>query len=341
MLAALLLLDCANTPPPRAVLMPRPGLARGPSMAERNRECVSCHADVAREWRGSPHQRADLNPAYRRALAREPLAMCRSCHAPEADPGGAAPAALSELGVGCVTCHLRGQAVLAAPRSGGQAERAPHALVRDARFGSPAACAACHEFPFPDAALRAEPELMQSTLSEHQKSRYAKLACASCHMPASGGRRHHGFARRSERALREALVVRVTRPSPTRLALELESSGVGHAFPTGDLFRRLEISVEAVGDDYASVARSVRYLTRHYRPIGKRGLPRRVVRDDRLAPRARVELELPPLAGDFPLAWRVAYQRVEHPAGAGEESAVVESEVTLAEGIVSVPQERP
>lgn len=272
--------------------------------------------------------------------------MCRSCHAPEADPSADAPAELSQLGVGCVTCHLSGEVVLAAPRAEAGPERAPHRLQRDARFASVGACASCHEFAFPDTLARPRPELMQSTVSEHARGKFAGLACATCHMPKDGTRRQHGFSRqRRESSLKDAIVVRARRISSRRVELELESVGVGHAFPTGDLFRRLEISVEAVGDDYASVTRSVRYLARHYRPLGKVGVPRRVIHDDRLGAdgtrRALVELTLAPAADGFPLAWRVAYQRVEHPAGVSDESAVIESEVTLAQGELPVNLEKP
>jgi len=119
---------------------------------------------------------------------------------------------------------------------------------------------------------------------------------------------------------------------------------VGHAFPTGDLFRRLGVFVEvvggdparAVGDDSARTLGARRYLTRHYRPLGAAGIPAPAVLDDRLGvdgqPRAAVELDLGAAAARWPLIWRVAYQRVEHPAGASEDSAVVESEVVLATG---------
>src|SRR5262249_49394694 len=142
--------------------------------ARENAACEACHADVAGEWRGSMHAQADVDPVYRRALAREPMAFCRACHAPEADPAADAPPKLSALGVGCVTCHKTGgDAVLAGPaprdlgRERGAVRAAPHAIVRDARFATPSACASCHEFDFPDSRARARPERMQATVSEH------------------------------------------------------------------------------------------------------------------------------------------------------------------------------
>ncbi len=321
--------------------MPGPDRHRGDVAAARNRACEACHAREAAEWRGSPHQLAELDPVYRRAFAIEPMPFCRGCHSPEADPRAAVPGALATLGVGCVSCHVIGGAILAAPRADGAPARpAPHPVVRSARFASAAACASCHEFPFPDAALRSRPELMQSTASEHARGPYASTPCASCHMPRQGGRRSHAFAMQRDPAnLQGALDVRATRTGAGRVQLVLTSRGVGHAFPTGDLFRRLEIDVEAVGDDYASVTRKVTYLTRHYRPMTAPGVPRRVVRDDRLGANGRdhatVDVDLGAAAAGYRIAWRVAYQRVDHPVESDDERAVVASEVVLGPGVPS------
>src|SRR5687768_3228363 len=63
--------------------MPVPYRARGDAAVALNAGCVGCHPDQAAEWRGSLHARAASDGAYRRALAREPSAFCRGCHAPE------------------------------------------------------------------------------------------------------------------------------------------------------------------------------------------------------------------------------------------------------------------
>jgi hypothetical protein len=58
--------------------------------------------------------------------------------------------------------------------------------------------------------------------------------------------------------------------------------------------------------------------------------------DDRVGLAGRVpsivELELGRQAEGRPIAWRVAYQRVENPAGSAERDAVVEGEIVVAEG---------
>lgn len=350
-----LLVACASTSPAplpssdhASLTLPGPMRGRGPSMAERNQQCAACHPDVAAEWQGSPHQRSDRGEAYRRAYSREPLAMCRGCHAPEADPRREPPEPLSLLGVGCVTCHLSGDTVLAAPRSQELTrEIAPHPIRRVPAFAAAGACAGCHEFPFPDGALRADHALMQSTVSEHAASEHRHVPCASCHMPTRGeGRRHHGFSREDRTtALRDAIVVASRRLPQGSVEVRLELRGVGHALPTGDLFRRIEISAEAFSDEYVRVAEDARYLTRHFHPAGKSGAPRRQRHDDRLGADGQtvrlVRLPLGQAAAPLPIAWRVAYQRVAHPAGDDDDHAVVESEVTIAQGILPAHEGEP
>src|SRR5688500_570709 len=77
-----------------------------------NARCESCHREIAAEWRGSQHQTAFTDPTFQAALAIEPKAFCRNCHAPE-DPNASRPDGPHTLGIGCVTCHLQAEVVLA------------------------------------------------------------------------------------------------------------------------------------------------------------------------------------------------------------------------------------
>jgi hypothetical protein len=236
--------------------------------------------------------------------------------------------------VGCVTCHVVGDDVLAIPRGGPETGgRAPHGLVRDARFASADACASCHEFPFPGAMGRTRAELMQSTVSEHRASEASGASCASCHMPVDAdGRRTHAFrASRDEALLREAVRVEAERTSPTQVRFRLTPIGVGHAFPTGDLFRRVEISAEAFGADNLVISGQRRYLTRHFE-LRKGVHGKHLVSDDRLEGPRTILIDLGEEAVGHPVAWRVAYQRVAHPEGATHEDAVLEADVELARG---------
>jgi hypothetical protein len=49
---------------------------------------------------------------------------------------------------------------------------------------------------------------------------------------------------------------------------------------------------------------------------------------------AAVRLSLGAAAKGAPVAWRVAYQRVEHPIDEASEDAVVEGEIEIASGVL-------
>ena len=175
---------------------------------------------------------------------------------------------------------------------------------------------------------------MQTTVREHARSDHASTACSNCHMPHEGERRSHafgevrdpGFLRAHLRAdgEREGSIVRVT----------LAQSTPAHGFPTGDLFRRLEVGYEMRRDDGTRVAREARDLARHFVAVpGESG--RRLQRDDRVFDEPKtVEFELP---RDLPtgahVRWWVTYQRVASVGtGTDPKDAIIESEVPLAEG---------
>jgi hypothetical protein len=317
--------------------------------AQLNRGCEGCHADIAQEWRASWHARSETDAAYQRAFALEPLPFCQGCHAPEAAPHLPVPAAAVQLGVACVTCHVVGGQVLAAirhedatkPRLG--VDAAPHPVVRDARLNGTRACSGCHEFEFPDRSARRTPELMQSTVAEHARSAQREQACATCHMPlttrGAAPHRSHAFPGGHDEALVKGAVTVQAERSRDGARITLTPRELGHAFPTGDLFRRLEVSAEAIGAEWQVVARSRRYLMRHWErqpsPFGL--VLRSATRDDRpLNEAAVVELALG--ATNLPIAWRVAYQRVEHPRSDNEQDSSIEGEIELGSGILEMKQ---
>jgi hypothetical protein len=344
LLGGLVLAATATPRPARLAPLPGPfpaiaGRAPIDAVAE-NARCEGCHADVAAEQRASLHGASNTAPPYARAFAQEPLPFCQGCHAPEADANAPVPEALGAMGVGCVTCHLTGDAVLAAPAVG-PARSAPHRVERDARFGGAGACAACHEFAFPELGLRRPFGLMQSTVTEHRGSPYASFACAGCHMPRVDGprgpHRSHAFlASRSPDVVRKAAAVRAERSSATSIRITLTAGEVGHAFPTGDLFRRLTASAETAGA--AGDPRATRHLMRRFgeHRVGLAG--RRVqVGDDRVGvdgPERVVDLDLGPGAAGLPIRFRVDYERVEHPLSSDGEQALIEGAIPLAEGVV-------
>ncbi len=323
-----------------------------------NRECEGCHQQIAQQWRASLHHRSFTSESFQRSFEREPLAFCQSCHAPAADPTSPPPPALAELGVGCISCHtpttddvdqlrVGTPAVLAAAPPGAVPTiTAPHGVLRSPAFGSNAACARCHEFAFPDAAERGHTALMQSTITEQRTAQDSSSPCASCHMlrVAPNGQRSHAFAASRDLAfLRGAARVTADRVSSERVLIELSPAHLGHAFPTGDLFRRLLVEAEAVGPDYRLLASRQRFLTRHF--VRTRKGPSlellELRRDDRVGLASgtptQVELDLGPNAVGNPVAWRVVYQRVAYPRGVDEANAVIEGEEELASGSLPAP----
>jgi len=320
--------DAPRAPALEHAPMPGPGPRGRKDAAARNAACEGCHAEAAATWRASLHAGAWTDPVFQRSYESEPARFCRDCHAPES----AAPA----IGVACVTCHDpegRGVVLAGNARAGAGASAASHPVQRAAAFAGSAACARCHEFPFPDAARRGhDGAQMQRTVTEHAASRFADRSCATCHMPKTErGGRAHGFAVASDPAmLRRALVVHVTRRGDG-VAFDLAPGEVGHAIPTGDLFRRLVLIAEVVGEDYLLIAHASRPLARHFRfePAPQGGKVQREIGDDRVQGAMRVDLDLGPRARGQAIAWRIEWQRVQ---SMRDQEAVIADVVILAEG---------
>jgi hypothetical protein len=326
----------------RSLTLPRPALgddaARAANAAADNASCEGCHEDIAEEWRASMHRAAWTDAAFQRALAVEPLPFCRGCHAPEAPTAAHPSAELGEMGVACISCHRAGTEVLAAPDPGGGG--APHGLLRAPVFAGPSACASCHEFAFPGADPAGDAERMQTTVREHAASAHAGTSCAGCHMPlvGEGEARHrsHAFASsRSEGAQARAVEVEARRQGD-QVLVELRAPEIGHAFPTGDMFRRVVVRAEIVGPEGRLLAERRRYVARHWGR--ERGVAHRVlVADDRpgapaLAGRpARVELDLGAAGRGHAVRVSVTYQRIAHPVEGRAGDGMVESEALIAE----------
>ncbi|MBX7084227.1 MAG: cytochrome c family protein [Nannocystaceae bacterium] len=323
---------------PARVRMPAPPrTVPTPGRLDDNAGCVRCHPLVAQEWQRSQHRSAYSDPEFARVQARERVDVCQPCHAPEADPSRVADAAAAEHGVACTSCHVPHDGdgrVLAAPHGGA----APHGLRREVAFATAAACAGCHEFDF--ASQPGQP--MQRTISEHRASRFADVSCASCHMPwvGEGDARHrsHDFAAsRDPAVLRDAVVVTVARADDSHVRIALAPGAVGHAFPTGDLFRQLLVEAEGFDHDGDPVAYDARVLARHF--VSTRGLGSgggmRLLHDDRVGAHGDapviVELDLGEDASALRVRWRVVHQRAEFPLPDGDAVLAGETEVLAGE----------
>src|SRR5690606_39238125 len=138
--------------------------------------------------------------------------------------------------------------------------------------------------------------------------------------------------------LRERLHASATIGPVGAAVVTLRPIATGHAFPTGDLFRRLEVGAERVDRAGRVLQRDVRYLARHFEvQLGKPG--RTLARDDRLrGDGAEIDLDVDcptsptPSASGEHVRWWVTYQRVaETHRGDVPAEAKVESEIRLHE----------
>jgi hypothetical protein len=165
---------------------------------------------------------------------------------------------------------------------------------------------------------------MQMTVREHAASRFAATSCADCHMPwtgdgASRHRSHVFAASRDPALLQRSLRVEATR-RPGVVGAALVPAAVGHAVPTGDLFRRLLVEAEATtrpGPRRAATPARWSAASNAERESSLRTLQVEVADDRPGAPGSRepdgavVLLELGAEADAYPVRWRVVHQRVE------------------------------
>jgi hypothetical protein len=127
-----------------------------------------------------------------------------------------------------------------------------------------------------------------------------------------------------------------TKNAKTIVRVTLVQPDPGHAFPTGDLFRRLEVGCEIRDAAGKVVQREVRHLARHFEILpGRSG--RILVRDNRVFDEPNVvEIELaPPERRPAVVAWWVSLQRVATVGtGANPADAKIESSVPLHSGVL-------
>jgi hypothetical protein len=266
--------------------------------------CERCHVDEAREWRGSAHRTAFVDEVFQAEWRPGAQPACVACHAPLADPTEPeGPEATS--GVSCVACHVRERSVL----STRAAALAPHAITVDPTFATADACAHCHDFSFAAVAPTPHDETasLQRTLHEAQEVE-DRGPCQRCHMRDASERPSHGFpGARAPALLARALRVEATtedRGARTEVTLVLTSLA-GHAVPTGDVYRRLEVRAWDPGEPGDEGAHAI--LTRVFTADG--GISRET-RDDRVPPRGerRVVLSLPRTTR---VAWRITWQALD------------------------------
>ncbi len=181
--------------------------------------CAGCHAAQTAEWRESMHHASFTSRDFQASWQHEPREYCIDCHAPRRALGAIG----LQAGVGCVECH------------DGLAEH----LLAPTRAPTTRSCVPCHDFPVPN-----QQALLQTTGREHAASDFANVECADCHAPRRGDHRDHRFASsRDPERLAAAVAVAPLGFDGQQISVELRTRGVGHRFPTGDIFRRVTVQV--------------------------------------------------------------------------------------------------
>ena len=313
--------------------MPTPAPDRGAARARlsQNEGCVRCHQDIAAEWDASAHKSAYSDHYFQRSLALEPQAFCRGCHAPEASPQKDAPPHLAEIGVACVSCHVIDGRIVST-RGYAKTGADDHDVIGDPRWAKSDVCAGCHQFPFPS-----NPDLaMQRTMSEHASSSASGESCQSCHMKkGAGNRMGHGFV--VDRALLGEAVEIDVALGPAGLSVTLAPGRIGHAFPTGDMHRQVELrawALDARGRRSSPVVRHA--LGRHFSVRDGR---RREISDTRLpAPgtpgfAGQQEIEMP-LKGHAKAKWQLVWQRFPPRLEGSLKMRAAHHEIVIDEGVV-------
>ena len=205
--------------------------------------CATCHAAIAAEWATSRHALAWTNGIFQREYQAQPRPWCVNCHAPmpaQQTALAAGDPALADQGINCATCHVRRGRIVAARTTAAS----PHDPILEPSFGSPAFCADCHQFTFPvlsadGVAERMTPHPMQDTVGSFLRGPYAaeRGGCMACH----GSATNHAFlGGHDPEMLQAALAVAWCRRGDA-LEVTLTNVGAGHAVPTGDIHRHMNL----------------------------------------------------------------------------------------------------
>jgi|GEM_PF-1248593 len=222
------------------------------------KSCQTCHKEVYENWFNSRHRVAFTNELYHDSHEREPMTWCINCHAPFINKGDNIDnpnlRLQKEDGISCNVCHVREGKVLVSklPSINQNRKSLLHDYKINTEMDKSALCANCHQFNFPtilsskDKSKFAYSHLpMQNTVGEFEDS-YFKLygECQSCHLERDTSRTHKFSGGHDKERLADSIFITGEKIGTHTVLLSVLSVGIGHSFPTGDLFRALKIKIK-------------------------------------------------------------------------------------------------
>jgi len=221
------------------------------SNRENSKDCGSCHIEIYEEWKSTRHKVAFTNELYQESHKKEPLIWCVNCHAPlmkaDGDSEKIEDRILTEEGISCIVCHKRGDKILTAHTPSNPKE---HEYLEVKEMKRSEFCENCHQFNFPVGTgnvphknFKYSNQPMQNTFTEWQMSYfYGKETCQDCHMQPKDGYKTHLFpGGHNKDYLSKTFSLDLTKISNTNMQITIIGKRLGHAFPTGDLFRTLVV----------------------------------------------------------------------------------------------------
>jgi hypothetical protein len=219
--------------------------------------CKDCHKTIYENWFNSRHKVALTNELYRESHEREPMEWCVNCHAPllsrGENPNLPEKRILREEGISCNVCHVRNKKILTSkiPTLTRDQTKYIHDYKVEPSMGKSEFCANCHQFNFPTLkSARTKDNFayshlpMQNTVAEFKESYLSNLGeCQTCHLASGSADSHSFFGGHDAAKLASSLFLQMERVSQKTILLKVIANGIPHAFPTGDLFRTLKITL--------------------------------------------------------------------------------------------------
>lgn len=213
-----------------------------------NKNCITCHKTEHKNWQNHLHSQSFVNPRFRNAFTIESFRWCLNCHAPYWNiqpPENLTFMALekniiNQEGINCSVCHVRNGKIYHS-RSSNSTDH--HQTYRDSSLADNRFCAKCHQFNFP---LTHQPQIfygdvaMQDTYHEYLNTTWLakETNCQKCHYYSQ-----HRSPSIFDNNFRREFTIRFTtipfRGGSYQLKIFFAIDKIGHAFPTGDLFRVL------------------------------------------------------------------------------------------------------